>query len=493
MSNFKRLRSHLVKVGASGVAGQVLTFAALPVLTRLYSPDAFGGWALFLSYALLIGSVSTLRYELAVVLPKSDRSAASLLAAALCSAAVTTILAAALAPLLLGLISDLDATAAMRDLLPTLPFLILSIAAFQLGLAWNTRRAAFGGYSIGQFLLPALTVVGQVGLALAGVDTAAGLIVGTLVGYGGAAGVMWALVLSRDARLVSSGFRRTRIWSMAKRYRNYPLYMTPFTLLGTVRERAIYLMLGAFASSTATGYYALAHRLANVPNSLVSGAVRPIFFHFAARHRISELGSVVTMIIGGLLFLSIPNLLVLFFHAEFIVQAMFGSAWVGAAPYVILLAVPALALLLGNWMDRLLDVLQRQRLAFLMEAASSVVILLALAIGFWLSGDAAVAVATQATVMTLYFLIWIVIVYRAASFPGKFLVRLAVLALALSGGSAILLLALHSIVSAPGAVAAFYVMYAIALFLAWRQFGVQCRALLESASSSGSNLPRHDF
>lgn len=50
-----------------------------PVIARLFAPEAFGVVALFLSIAGIICVVVCLRYELSIMLPKTDEEAANLL------------------------------------------------------------------------------------------------------------------------------------------------------------------------------------------------------------------------------------------------------------------------------------------------------------------------------------------------------------------------------------------------------------------------------
>ena len=50
-----------------------------PFLRRLFTPSEFGAFAIFLSIIEIIVSVGTLRYEMAIVLPRKDVLAANVL------------------------------------------------------------------------------------------------------------------------------------------------------------------------------------------------------------------------------------------------------------------------------------------------------------------------------------------------------------------------------------------------------------------------------
>jgi O-antigen/teichoic acid export membrane protein len=471
MTSFATLRNQVLKVAGSGVGGQAITFLSLPILSRLYTPEAFGGWALFVSAAIMLGTIATLRYELAVVLPRRDGTAASLVGAGFAASLVTALLAALALPLIARWMIGPDDARTIGPLLWLLPVFVLAAAAYQLGLAWCTRRDAFGVYSLGQFTLPAATALGQALAALAGFDTAGGLILGSVLGYVAGALLLWSFSAAGDGAILLRGLAPARIGANARRYYKYPAFMTPYTLLSAARDRAIYFLLGGYVGGRATGFYAMAQRFTNIPNSLVAGAIRPVFFQFAARRELAGMAPMVAAIMAALLVLAVPNLIVFLFFAGPILGLLFGQEWVAAAPFASLLAVPAVPLLLGNWMDRVFDISNRQGLAFRLEAIFSVVTLAALFTGFWVTGQAIVAVAMQAAAMFIYFSVWNVIAFRIAGFDLSYLGRVAMLAAGLAAASAGLLWILLWSLPPLAAAAIFYAVYLAALIPAALRYG----------------------
>src|SRR5690606_1760978 len=79
----KILKSSFVKnVGklASGtLLAQIITFLSIPILTRLYSKEAFGYLITYTAVVTFISSFATLKYDTALVLPKEDKHAYALL------------------------------------------------------------------------------------------------------------------------------------------------------------------------------------------------------------------------------------------------------------------------------------------------------------------------------------------------------------------------------------------------------------------------------
>ncbi|MCI0564861.1 MAG: hypothetical protein MN733_40865, partial [Nitrososphaera sp.] len=76
--------------GAKGIS-QGIVLAASPLLTRLYSPEDFGVFAVFGVFIGLLGGLSCMRYEHALPLARGEVEAANILA--LCGTVLGVLLA----------------------------------------------------------------------------------------------------------------------------------------------------------------------------------------------------------------------------------------------------------------------------------------------------------------------------------------------------------------------------------------------------------------
>ena len=70
-------KSTLTLVIGTAIA-QSIPFVLQPFLRRIYSPEDFGAISVFLSILAVISIVSSLRYEVAMLLPKEDEDAANI-------------------------------------------------------------------------------------------------------------------------------------------------------------------------------------------------------------------------------------------------------------------------------------------------------------------------------------------------------------------------------------------------------------------------------
>lgn len=420
-------------VGLGGGVAQGLTFLTMPIITRLYAPDAYAGWAILVSVSLIFSSVATLRFELAVVLPHEDEDAANL--ACLCLLAALMVSGGAAGILSLGSRTIIGEAfhPVLKAWLWTIPVLIALTALYQTACAWCVRAKEFFAYSLAQFLLPLCTVGVQMYLGWARPAGVEGLVIGTVVGQTLASLVMVGFVGGKHGRRIAGSLRPGRLAAMFRQYANYPLYMTPYTIVGTLRERLAYLWLGNFGDKAAVGYYGLSSRVVSMPNSFVASAVRPVFFQVAARTGFSSMETHIIRVLRVIIVIVTPAWTFFLFKAGDILALVFGELWRPAGPYAAVLSVAAVPLLLGNWLDRGFDVLGRQRLAFMLELVFSGISLLALAAGVFVLHDLFLAIVLQVAALTVYYWFWLFVLFSAAGFRRSSLWGLLGLYAALTG------------------------------------------------------------
>ena len=72
--------SNVLKLVTGKVLSQTILLLTMPILSRLYSPADFGIYQLFISVTAIVIVIASLRYEMAILLPKKEKEAATLVA-----------------------------------------------------------------------------------------------------------------------------------------------------------------------------------------------------------------------------------------------------------------------------------------------------------------------------------------------------------------------------------------------------------------------------
>ncbi len=429
----------MLATGSGSLAAPLIHFAAVLLVTQFYAPEAYGLWAVLMSIVLIPGAVATLRYELAIVLAESEQEAGSLFLLAILLSAATAALTWVTTFLAVNFVQSWSCAGGLVPWLWTVAPLVF-LAGFTLACdGWCTRQRAFGVRALCLVLLAALVGAVQVGAYLAGFTGVGGLILGTFAGYSASSLLLLACVWGRSAPEFVRGFRLKGLGPVARKHRNFPLFSVPYTFVGTLRLQGVTLLFGALAGGAAVGLYSLAYRLTNFPVSLFTNCIRPVLFEKAARERvISDVQPFLENLLHVVSSLCLPGLVLFLARAEVLFEVMLPENWLGIAPYARILVVPAVAFVLTNWMDRILDVLRLQRLAFQLEVAFSTASLVAILIGLLALKDPLLAAGLQSTCLLAYSVWYIHVVYREARFSRRGLWQYArfvgVLTVACAGG-----------------------------------------------------------
>lgn len=253
----------------------LILFLTLPVLTRLYSAEDFGLFQLLLSIIMTFSVVSSLKYEMAIVLPKYRKESDHVIVIALIALVVTTFFFSLLL-LIFGhpLLTLLRAEA----LTAYIPFIIIGIFVTGLVLALRyvlIRDKAFGELSRNNVFQAS---------SIQGISILAGIarphFLGLFISYI-AGNLLAALLILRTLRLDFRSIRPKLLYLFAKKHRKFPLINTISVFINNFSLELPIFMFSTFYGAEIVGFYALAHRLITTPLNLVGTSVGQVYFREA--------------------------------------------------------------------------------------------------------------------------------------------------------------------------------------------------------------------
>lgn len=374
-------RRSVLQVAGGSVLSQGLLILFMPVLTRLYGPDEFGVYLLFVAIVTALLVVCAFRYECAIPVPESPDVARRLLGLSVRILALVALAAAGVLWLLGRLFS------AMAPLGAPAMLLAFAVALLALGLQqifnhWSIRQQDFKRISYARCWQSIGTVAGQLLLSLVWKDPR-GLIFGYVAGQ--CCGALFAV-----AGLAPNLFRQRGswpdYWGVAKQFKDFALFSTWSAALSTTGNQAPFFFLSGAAGAVATGYFGLAMRVMFAPVSLMSQAISQVFFsRIPQAHRDGQLGTLVLDMSSRLTALSLPLTLILCLAGPGLFGWIFGAQWADAGVYARYLAPWACLVFVTGPISKILAVTGQQAGEFRFQIASLSVRLGALAIGAWLS------------------------------------------------------------------------------------------------------------
>ncbi|HYI71982.1 MAG TPA: oligosaccharide flippase family protein [Skermanella sp.] len=416
-----------VAVLASGTAlAQVLTVLAYPILMRLYNPDDFGLFALFGALNMTFVAIASGRYELAIVLAKTEEEAANILALTLGIVAAISVASGfavwAFGDPLLELLGYQE----LHGLLWFLPLMILTTTAAQVLAVWATRQQAYKRLSLSTISRSVGVAAAQVAAGLVGMGVdglVLGMIFGTVVG---AIIIAWQLI-RYDLPSLRLVINRAAMKRLAKQHLDFPLYSMPQALLSTTTVTVPSILLTALFSPHVAGLYWFTYRLFEMPITLLGDATRRVFYQRAAElyHKGEDLTDIFIRTTGGLTAMVALPVIVMFAAGPWIYAVAFGEMWREAgvfAQWIVIwwamrfISLPALMLV---------PVLNIQRQFLILEIVTLLPRFLVLPVAAWIA-DADVAIAAYSIVGFLFHFFSVMLVWRAVRDHRTALVQAAI-------------------------------------------------------------------
>lgn len=354
-----------VLVGGTAL-GHAITAAAMPVLTRLYSPEEFGILAAFSAILSIVVVAVCLRYEVAIAMPEREDEAANLLAvAALCALTLSAIFAVVLLIAEEGILARIGQPG-LAPYLWLLPLCTAYAGVFAALQFWLVRRREFASLATSRVLQSGSASGLQIGLGMAGTGPL-GLVLGLLANS--ATGCLALLARLRHVDRTALDHVSWRGMGVAAwRQRNYPLYSAGEALANSASIQLPVLLIAGLGSSSEAGHLMLAMFVVQAPMALLGSAVSQVFLSRApVELRAGTLGRFTIEVVGGLFRTGAGPLLALGIVAPFVFVPIFGDEWSRAGVVVSWLTPWFVLHFLTAPVSMALHVTGRQRIALLLQ------------------------------------------------------------------------------------------------------------------------------
>ncbi|HTY08889.1 MAG TPA: lipopolysaccharide biosynthesis protein [Candidatus Edwardsbacteria bacterium] len=326
-------RSVSILVGGTGV-GQLLLIASSPLLTRLYTPEAFGQFQVYFSLMMFVALTATWKYELAVLLPDSDETAARLLAGIM---AIVLGMSVVFAGAMWWFKGSGLLPAQYQPLRPywwLLPFSYCGAGLYLALSYWALRRKDYSLVATTKVTQSASLVLTQLagGLLRIGV---LGLLAGDTIGRINGT-IRLLLSAWRQARQYIAGMTVRGVWDALARYRRFPQLSLGASLINTAGSSLPPLMMAQWFGPGVLGWFALVDRVMGMPAAVIGQAASQVFMSEAAPLVTADprrLQALFLKTVRKLALLGLGPCLVVVAVAPLLFSWIFGQSWHEAGIY----------------------------------------------------------------------------------------------------------------------------------------------------------------
>lgn len=329
---FNPVKSEFIKNTLTLMSGttiaQAINFLLSPLLTRIYSPADFGLLATFMAITNIVGSVSCLRYEMAIMLPKKESDSTNIIALSLLMNIFFVILSLIAVILFFIITKGSIINNLSENIFYLIPLSILLMGGIQIFNFWSFRLKTFKQNALA-----------RIGNSTGNISI--GLVLGFLMN-GGGAGLIIAYVGSMVINILflmykpfkSFGYylkqvSKTDIKTVAKTNKKFPIINTPHTLIGAFKDSGIVFLIKDLFSQSVLGSYSFAYRILSIPTSIISSSISQVFFQKATQlnHENKPLKPLLTSIYKTSAFVGFPIFLLLFFIAPSLFAFVFSEEY----------------------------------------------------------------------------------------------------------------------------------------------------------------------
>lgn len=309
----------------STIVGQVIYILISPLLTRLYNSSDLGLLGLISAISSIMGTIVTLRYELAIIGAKTDEDSEKLVIISL----ISTFLLSAFFSIIIFFVLESHIIKNLKLKVEFVPLIFVTTLSYA---ATYTFRSLFTRQN--DFPLVARINIWQ-GIARAVLQVIAsplgafGLTAGEAIGRGFGLPLSFRKTKILDKILIVLN-KPNSLKAVALEYINFPKYVLPSSLFDTLAGLLLLPVISAFFGLGISGYFALAQRILAAPLALVGTSIADIFHSQIAKMQIENPDAILATFWSTAKLLAIVGLvpaLILFFFGEWLFSRIFGSQW----------------------------------------------------------------------------------------------------------------------------------------------------------------------
>lgn len=405
---------HVLTLMKGTVIAQFLPILISPILTRIYTPEQFGVFAIYIAVISVLTPIVNARYELAIALPKEERSALSLFALTFIINMFVTLIAVVIVIFagdrMAELLSLQDA-----NWLYLLPLGLILVGLFSSITYLNNRWGRFDYLAkskINQSISMAVTQL-MLGFVKLG---SLGLVIGYCIGQ-----ISSILKLGEKTeilpRVKKENISKKDLLLIAKEYNEFPKYAMVTHSTEALSTNIPNLLLSKFFGTQYTGYYSLTTRTINLPLSLIGKSIGDVFLSTASKlyREQGECQAIYRKTFKILVLIPIIPFIFLFFFAEELFAFIFGEEWRIAGTYTRLL-IPALYLqFISSPLSHMFIIAKKIKLEFFIQSVILFLSVLSFVVGFYYFNSTVASLIIFSGVLVLKYIIFILLSYRFAS------------------------------------------------------------------------------
>lgn len=387
----------------------IFPFLMAPLISRIFTPDDFAGFELFIKIAALIAVVSALRFEIAILLPRKHAEADALFKLSIKLLLIITVLSAVFVWPWRTEIGAVLSNSDLAYLLWFLPLAVFFIGSQQVLTQYIIRLQRFKEIASNK-VLSAIVNNGSKYILGLSAPTSGSLVIGQILGH--AIPTIAFLRIKQVRNVLANTFKSeysTRF--LFKKYRDFPVVNSAHAFFDEGQKALLLFMISAYYGEFVLGLFAFAWRYLRVPLQVFGYSLSQVLNEKWARdlNKGMILKNALRRTMFGLFAIAIVPFTILFFFGEPIFTFVFGKDWTIAGTYAAYMAPWLLVHFVISPVSFLPVLYLRQKTNFLIAIVGNSLILIAVGVMSYLKyefKDVLVVLVALNTILMIFVLIW---------------------------------------------------------------------------------------
>ena len=265
----------LVVAGGNSVA-KLIGILATPIITRLYTPEDYGIYTVFMSIIAITGSIVTLRYSVTIPLAKEEKTADNLIKLCFLVTFSLSLLWLLIVAIFKGKISEHFQIDNLQHFLWLIPIVFLGKGIYETLNSCAIRNKGFKLITrtkVSQSVSSSVVNIGFGLLKVAPLGLLLGVITQEIAGVGN--------LFSKMRNVRPDFFNKNSlkdIKTVAIRYKDFPLIQSWSQFLLASGAQLPVILLGLYYDNQVVGVFGLAMSMISLPMDLIGQSVAQVYY-----------------------------------------------------------------------------------------------------------------------------------------------------------------------------------------------------------------------
>ena len=358
---------NVFKLSSSSIFSSLFIFITLPFITSIFTVSQLGEYQLLISIITIFGVVASLKYEMAIVLPKNDETAMKVYKLCLYILLIFSLSIGFILFISKKISIVLIQSDTITNFFWFIPIGIFFFGLFEVIKYGLMRKKLFTEFSLGRLYQVLSTQLSMIIFGLINPNIFS-LFFSYIFGF-----IIASSLYLKKSLIFIKPKSVGSLFETAVKYKKFPIFNSLMVFLNTLSNELPVFFLAQFFSNDKLGLYMLANRLCVIPMNFIGTAIGKVYFQKASEvynDNPQKLLSIYTETTKRLMFLgSIPFIGIIIF-SPILVEVIFGQGWIGSGIIMQIISIGIFLKFITSPIGTTFTVVNKQEIAFYLTLIS---------------------------------------------------------------------------------------------------------------------------